>query len=127
MNAATQRNTATASRGDSPDSSREGQSKEKVPGRPQPQTPAEWKRFYLAEYQQAADDGYSGMDFDHERHGMYTSPKHAAYVVGRWLLDTRQGAPVTARPSRGDLLKVGDMTVRIHWTNVKFPRITREV
>jgi hypothetical protein len=80
-----------------------------------------------SEYQAAAEDGFAGIEHDTRRHGLYTSPLHAAYVVGRWLRETGRAAPRDARASRGDLFKVSDMTLRIHWAHIQFPTITREV
>ena len=84
------------------------------------------KKQAAAEYLAAANDGFAGVEHEVRRHGMHTSPIHAAYVVGRWLRETGRAAPREPRPSRGGLFKVSDMTVRIHWTHVQFPTITRE-
>ena len=125
MHASTQRNSSNASRGDSQTSNL----KEPSPSAKPPAQflrGAELHRSRIAAYQAAAADGFAGVPFNHERNGTYTSPKHAAFVVGCWLRETGRTAPIDAHPSRGDLFKVNDMLLRIGWCHITSPVITRE-
>jgi len=75
---------------------------------------------------QAARDGFEMVPYDAARHGLLTSPKHAAYCVGRWLRESGRAAPSEVRPSRGDLMHCNGMLVRLQWSDVRFPIISRE-
>lgn len=75
----------------------------------------------------AALDGFEGQEFDHARHGLFTSTHHAAFCLGQFLRDTGRTAPRGVRPGRGDLMHGNDCLWRLNWAvSVKHPTITRE-
>lgn len=75
---------------------------------------------------QQARDGFHGVPFDHQKHGMLTSPAHAAYCLGEHLRQIGGAEPTGVRPGRGDLMHANGILWRLNWTHVRHPVVTIE-